>query len=70
MVTITSDTVTAYIAHRKKDTPTPTNATINRELAWLKQMFTLANRAGKLMTKPHIEMLRESDARPLRHRVA
>lgn len=63
MVTVTSDTVTAYIAHRKKDKPAPTNATINRELAWLKQMFTIANRSGKLMTKPHIQMLKENNAR-------
>jgi integrase len=63
LVTITSDTVTSYIAHRKKDKPTPTNATINRELAWLKQMFTIARREGKLMTGPHIEMLRENNAR-------
>jgi len=28
-----------------------------------KQMFTLAVRSGKLMTKPHIEMLKESNAR-------
>src|SRR5262249_27174548 len=63
LVTITSDTVTSYIADRKKDKPVPTNATINRELAWLKQMFTLAVRAGQLMTRPHIEMLKENNAR-------
>src|SRR5262249_41732911 len=63
MITITSDTVTAYIAHRKKGKPTPANETITRELAWLKQMFTLAVRAGKLMTKPHVEMLKEHNAR-------
>jgi integrase len=63
MATITSDTVTAYRAHRRKDKPVPTVATVNRELAWVKQMFTLATRAGKLMTKPHIEMLKENNAR-------
>ena len=62
MATITSDTVTAYIAHREGQ-PVPTIATVNRELAWVKQMFTLATRAGKLMTKPHIEMLKENNAR-------
>ena len=36
---------------------------MNRELTWLKQMFTLAARAGKLMTKPYIPMLRENNAR-------
>jgi integrase len=39
------------------------NATINRELAWLRQMFTLAVRAGKLITKPHIELLEEDNVR-------
>jgi integrase len=46
-----------------RDTPRPANATINRELAWRKQMFTPATRSGKLMTKPHIEMLKENNAR-------
>lgn len=39
------------------------NATINRELAWLKQMFTLAIDAGKLMGRPKIAMLPENNAR-------
>ena len=39
------------------------NATINRELAWLKHMFTLAIRSGKLLTRPHIELLPEHNAR-------
>jgi hypothetical protein len=38
-------------------------ATINRELAWLKHMFTLATRAVKLMTRPHIALLQENNAR-------
>jgi integrase len=38
-------------------------ATINRELALLKRMFTLAVQAGKLHTKPHIPMLREDNTR-------
>jgi integrase len=39
------------------------NATINRELAALKRMYTLAVRAKKLITKPHIPMLTENNAR-------
>ena len=39
------------------------NATINRELAWLKQMFTLAIDAGQLMGRPKITMLPENKAR-------
>jgi integrase len=39
------------------------NATINRELAWLKHMFRLAVDAGKLMTRPKIKLLQEDNAR-------
>ena len=39
------------------------NATINRELAWLKHMFTLAIRSGKLLTRPHIALQPEQNAR-------
>lgn len=39
------------------------NATINRELAALKRVFTLAVQAGKLHGKPHILMLREDNVR-------
>ena len=36
---------------------------INRELATLKRMFSLAKRAGKLYHTPHIEKLREDNVR-------
>jgi integrase len=39
------------------------NAEINRELTILKRAFSLAIQAGKLMTKPHIPLLKESNAR-------
>lgn len=39
------------------------NATINRELAILKRMFTLAIQAGKLMARPYIPMLAENNVR-------
>ena len=51
----------AYVVQRQA--AGAANATVNRELAWLKQMFTLAIRAGKLLTRPHIEQLPENNAR-------
>ena len=39
------------------------NAEINRELTILKRAFSLAIQAGKLMTKPYIPLLKESNAR-------
>jgi len=38
-------------------------AEVNRELAALKRMFTLAIRAGQVVAKPHIPMLREDNTR-------
>jgi integrase len=61
MTEITGASINAYIAARLKDDAKP--ATINRELAWLKHMYSLANKAGKLMTRPHIALLREDNAR-------
>src|SRR5262249_11219284 len=67
---ITSDRVTAYIAHRQgrtggdlDDAKGASNATINRELAALKRMFRLAKRAGKVADPPHIELRHESNVR-------
>src|SRR5262249_41757619 len=39
------------------------NASINRELAALKRMFSLAVQAGKLSTKPYVPTLEENNAR-------
>ena len=61
MAGLTTADVRAYVAQRQKDGAA--NATINRELAALKRMFTQAVRAGKLITAPYIEMLREDNAR-------
>ncbi len=70
MASITGDVIDKYIKARQAQgivlrtrTKTVKNATINRELAWLKQMFTLAIRYGKLLTRPHIELLPENNAR-------
>ena len=39
------------------------NGAINRELTTLKRMFSLAVQGGKLLHKPHIPLLRESNTR-------
>jgi hypothetical protein len=66
-VSITTDTINAYIVHRQEQPhrqgPHAANGTINRELAALKHAFVLAVRAEKLVCKPHIPMLQESEAR-------
>lgn len=61
MASITTADVRSYIAARQKNTAA--NATINRELAALKRMFTLALQAGKLLHRPHIPMLQEDNTR-------
>ena len=74
MSTITSPDVRSYIAHRRA-TPIVTgkgdaqkskqvsNGEINRELTALKRAFTLAVQGGKLLHRPHIPMLKESNVR-------
>ncbi|MBP7779482.1 MAG: site-specific integrase [Acidobacteria bacterium] len=42
---------------------TPKPAEINRELALLKRMFTLAIQAAKVLYRPHIPMLKENNVR-------
>jgi integrase len=61
LIGITTDQVRTYIADRQ--TAGASNATINRELAALKRMYTLAVQAGKLHAKPYIPMLREDNTR-------
>jgi integrase len=58
---ITTDRVRTYISQRQGETAS--NATINRELAALKRMFSLAVQAGKLSSKPYIPALEENNAR-------
>lgn len=60
-VDITTDRIRAYIADRQEDDAA--NASINRELAALKRMFTLAVQAERLSTRPYIPMLDEENAR-------
>lgn len=58
---ITSDKVREY-AQRRQDEGAA-NASINRELAALKRMFSLFVNAGQLSAKPYIPMLEENNAR-------
>ena len=58
---ITADRIAAYTARRLEFGMKP--ASVNRELAALRRMFTLAIRAGKLATRPHIALLAEDNAR-------
>ena len=58
---ISTDRVLAYIRHRQHQQAA--NATINRELAALKRMFRLGDRAGKVVRRPFIDMLQERNAR-------
>ncbi len=56
---ITADRIEAYKATRLKDGRRP--ATVNRELAALRRMFSLAVKTGRLPFRPYIAMLDESD---------
>ena len=60
-VDITTDRVRAHVKARQE--ARAANATINRELAALKRMFTLAVQAGRLSSRPYIPMLEEHNAR-------
>lgn len=60
-VDITTDRIRAHVSARQQEGAA--NATINRELAALKRMFSLAIQAGRLSTRPYIPMLEENNAR-------
>jgi integrase len=55
---ITSDRIASYAARRLEEGLQP--GAVNRELAALRRMFSLAVRAGKLPHRPHVAMLDES----------
>ncbi|MGE5304691.1 MAG: tyrosine-type recombinase/integrase [Alphaproteobacteria bacterium] len=60
-VDLTTDRINTHISRRQREGAK--NATINRELAALKRMFSLAVQAGKLSSKPYIPTLEENNAR-------
>src|SRR5262245_36489336 len=60
-IQLTSADVTRYRAQRLETQAAP--ATINRELAALKRMFSLAVKSERLQRMPYIEMLKENNAR-------
>ena len=60
-ITLTNADVTAYRVQRQEAGAAA--ATINRELAALKRMFSLAVKGERLQRMPYIEMLKENNAR-------
>lgn len=58
---ITTDKIRACISHRQEEGSS--NGSINRELAALKRMFSLAVQAGKLSARPYVPTLEENNAR-------
>jgi integrase len=60
-ITLTSSDVTAYRVQRLAAGAAA--ATVNRELAALKRMFSLAVKGERLQRMPYIEMLKENNAR-------
>lgn len=58
---ITTERARQYIAKRQGEKAS--NASINRELAALKRMFSLAVQGGMLSAKPYIPRLEENNAR-------
>ena len=60
-LSITTPAVRAYIAKRQEEGAE--NGTINRELAALKRMFSLALQAEKLLRRPYIPKLAEDNVR-------
>jgi integrase len=60
-IDITTDRITEYTTARQAEGAA--NATINREMAALKRMFRLGERAGKIVMPPYIPMLTEDNAR-------
>jgi len=58
---ISTERILAYI--RRRHEQEAANATINRELAALKRMFRLGEKAGRVVRRPYIDMLQERNAR-------
>jgi len=58
---VRTDNVKKYVTHRLEQGAA--NATINRELAALKRMYTLGIQAERIQRRPHIPMLEEHNVR-------
>jgi integrase len=58
---ITTPDIRAYINQRQSEEAS--NGSINRELTLIKRAFNLGAQAGRVASKPHIEMLKENNAR-------
>lgn len=58
---IATDRIRVYISHRQGEGAR--NGSVNRELAGLKRMFSLAVQAGKLSSRPYVPTLEENNAR-------
>jgi len=58
---VVSADISAYVAQRQA--AGLKNGSINRELAALKRMYNLGLQSGKIIRKPHIEMLQEDNVR-------
>ena len=61
LVDITTPLIRQFIAARQEAKASA--GEINRELATLKRTFNLAIQAAKILHKPHVPMLRESNVR-------
>lgn len=59
--TINAADIRRYVTLRQRQGAR--NATINRELAVLNRAFTLALREGRVVTRPHVALLRENNVR-------
>lgn len=59
--TITTASIKAYIVYRQKQEAA--TGTINRELEAMRRAFNLAVKGKKLLSQPHIPMLRETNVR-------
>jgi hypothetical protein len=70
---ITAPAITAYVEARQAAGAGAANATINQELAALRRMFRLGERAGLVATRPFIGLLHLNNVRKgfcTRHRLA
>jgi integrase len=63
LASITTSDIRTFTAARLDAKPPASNAEVNRELAVLKRMYSLALQAGRLHRKPHIPMLTEDNTR-------